>query len=55
VILGDRVDSNMLSDITLQISQTGPEEPNLTIVDLPGLVSGKQSIQSLWHDLRKDV
>jgi hypothetical protein len=43
VILGDRrLDSGILSHVTLCINQTGPNEPDLTIIDLPGLVCGKQ-------------
>jgi hypothetical protein len=51
VILGGHTDRNVLDNVTLCISQTGPDKPNLTIVDLPGLVSGKQSTEDFSHYL----
>jgi hypothetical protein len=42
----------MLMNATLRIYQTGPEEPNFTIVDIPGLVNGKQiDFMSIYYIL----
>lgn len=56
VILGDRRrDSSILSNVTLCINQTGPNEPNLTIVDLPGIVCGKQVFPKFPYSFPFDI